>query len=271
MGRVVVLGSINVDLVTRVRAHPRPGETVPGTALQARPGGKGANQALAAARAGAPTRFVGRIGDDRLGSVYLEGLAERGVDVTGVRSCPGASTGRAVVVVAEGGENTIVVSAGANGLVDASDVDRLDLDRGDVLLLQLEVPTDVVSAAVDRAVAIGARVVLNPSPWRHLPSPQLSCADPVVVNEVEAAQLGSGLHHVCVTRGAAGARWGEVDLPAPSVSAVDTTGAGDAFAGALAAALSRGADRSEALAAAVAAGAEAVTWTGAQGWDLPTL
>jgi len=270
-GRVVVLGSLNIDLVTRVERHPRPGETVLGEGLQRRAGGKGANQAVAAASAGAPVSMVGCVGDDAGGAAYRQRLADLGVDVASVRTCPGSASGHAIVTVADDGENSIVVVPGANDLLDEREVQAVDaLGPGDVLLVQLEVPLRVVCAAVRRAHGRGARVVLNTAPYAALPPDVVALADPVVANEHEMAALaeaGAEPASLLVTFGANGASWDGVSAPAHQVATadvVDTTGAGDAFCGALAAALAAGADRASSLQAALAAGAEAVRHPGAQ-------
>ncbi len=268
MGTVCVIGSLNIDLVTRVESHPRPGETVRGAGLQRLPGGKGANQALAAARAGARTLLCGRIGSDDGGLDYRKGLSERGVDCTGVSVVPDTPSGHALIAVDAKGENTIIVIPGANAAL--TDVDRHTgaILAADVLLLQLEIPLPSVVRAVLTARDNGVRVILNPSPWAEIPSELLAVADPVIVNEHEAAQLPRSAASICVTLGARGARWGDVNMPAPMANVIDTTGAGDAFAGTLAAALANGLNRDDALRAAVAAGAEACCWRGAQGWQL---
>jgi ribokinase len=271
-GRVVVLGSLNVDLVAKVERHPQSGETVLGTSLQRLPGGKGANQAVAAAEAGATVTLVGCVGDDSDGTAYVVGLTSRGVGTAGVRRVPGP-TGTALVVVDSLGENSIVVVPGANAEVSADDVRDLDLGPDDVLLLQLEIPLPVVVAAIQRAVAAGARVVLNLAPFASLATDLLEACDPVVANEYEAAGLAQRPTSLLVTLGARGARWerhGEVvEVVAPPVEVVDTTGAGDMFAGTLAAALAAGAEPGEAMTAAVAAAARSVSRPGAQGgWTL---
>ncbi|GAA4396542.1 ribokinase [Fodinibacter luteus] len=270
-GRVLVLGSLNVDLVTRVARHPRPGETVVGEGLERLAGGKGANQAVAAAAAGAAVAMVGCVGDDAGGAAYANRLARLGVDVSALRVCTGVPTGHAVVTVADGGENAIVVVPGANDRLDEREVAAVDgLGPGDVLLVQLEVPRAVVCTAVRRAAGRGARVVLNTAPYAALPPDVVAIADPVVANEHEMAALaeaGAQPRSLLVTFGANGAAWDGVTAPAHVVEpseVVDTTGAGDAFCGALAAALARGAGREEALDAALAAGAAAVRHPGAQ-------
>jgi ribokinase len=270
-GRVLVLGSLNVDLVTRVGRHPRPGETVAGEGLRRLAGGKGANQAVAAAAAGADVAMAGCVGDDAGGRAYLERLVRRGVDVSAVRVVAGEPTGHALVVVADDGENTIVVVPGANARLDGREVEAVDaLGEGDVLLVQLEVPVPVVATAARRAAGRGARVVVNVAPWASLPPDVVALADPVVANEHEMkalAEAGAPPRSLLVTFGSNGASWDGAITPAHVVDradVVDTTGAGDAFCGALAAALARGEDRDDALAAALAAGAAAVRHEGAQ-------
>ena len=270
-GRVMVLGSLNIDLVTRVERHPRPGETLIGEGLERQAGGKGANQVVAAAAAGAAVAMVGCVGDDAGGTAYRERLTARGVDVSGVRTCPGTTSGHAIVTVADDGENSIVVVPGANDLLDEREVAAVDtLGPGDVLLLQLEVPLAVVCAAARRASARGARVVINTAPYAGLPADVVALADPVVANEHEMAALaeaGAEPASLLVTFGANGASWDGVTVPAhlvPASDVVDTTGAGDAFCGALVAALARGAGREESLETALAAGAAAVRHPGAQ-------
>jgi len=270
-GRVLVLGSLNVDLVTRVGRHPRPGETVAGEGLRRLAGGKGANQAVAAAAAGADVAMAGCVGDDAGGRAYLERLVRRGVDVSAVRVVAGEPTGHALVVVADDGENTIVVVPGANARLDGREVEAVDaLGAGDLLLVQLEVPVPVVATAARRAAGRGARVVVNVAPWASLPPDVVALADPVVANEHEMkalAEAGAPPRSLLVTFGSNGASWDGAITPAHVVDradVVDTTGAGDAFCGALVAALARGGDRDDALAAALAAGAAAVRHEGAQ-------
>jgi len=270
-GRVLVLGSLNVDLVTRVERHPRPGETVLGEGLERLAGGKGANQAVAAAAAGPQVAMVGCVGDDEGGQAYRARLALLGIDVSGVRVVEGAPTGHALIAVSDDGENSIVVIPGANDLLDGREVDAVDaLGPGDVLVVQLEVPREIVCVAVRRAAGRGARVVLNTAPYAALPADVVALADPVVANEHEMAALaeaGAEPRSLLVTFGANGAAWDGVTAPAHAVAAaevVDTTGAGDAFCGALAASLASGAERGAALEAALAAGAAAVRHPGAQ-------
>lgn len=268
MGRVVVLGSLNVDLVTRVERHPRPGETLLADGLERLAGGKGANQAVAAAAAGAATVMVGAVGDDAGGAAYVERLRGLGVDVTGVAVRPGTPTGTALIAVDAAGENTILVVAGANATVTADGLDDLDLGPGDVLLLQLEVPLDTVTAAARLAAGRGARVVLNLAPYAAVPDDVVALADPVVVNQSEAELLaasGATPRSLLVTLGADGARWGDLAVEAVRAEeVVDTTGAGDAFCGALAGGLAAGDDDEAALRRALRAGTRAVAHAGAQ-------
>lgn len=269
-GRVLVLGSLNVDLVTRVESHPRPGETVLGEGLRRLAGGKGANQAVAAAAAGADVAMAGCVGDDDGGRAYRERLARLGIDVEAVRVVEGETSGHAIVQVSDDGENTIVVVPGANHHLGAPEVGAVrTLGPDDVLVLQLEVPLTVVCEAARVAAGRGARVVLNVAPWSGLPADVVALGDPVVANELEMqalAEAGVEPASLLVTFGANGASWDGVTMPAHPVEGgvVDTTGAGDAFVGALAAALARGATREEALDAALASGAAAVAREGAQ-------
>jgi len=271
MGRVVVVGSLNVDLVTHVERHPKPGETVRGSGLERLAGGKGANQAVAASAEGASVAMVGCVGSDEAGSAYVARLLALGVDVSAVRVQPGCPTGHALITVDEAGENSIVVVAGANAAVALEDLEVLgSVGPGDVVLLQLEVPLAVVAAAARRASTRGARVILNLAPYAALPPDVVALADPLVVNEHEALLLADSEAlpaSVVVTFGAAGAAWDGDQLTGPEVEGpevLDTTGAGDAFCGALSAALVAGAGRREALQAALAAGADAVKHLGAQ-------
>lgn len=271
MGRVMVLGSLNVDLVTRVERHPRPGETLLGEGLEQLAGGKGANQAMAAAAAGAQVLMVGCVGSDAGGTAYVARLRDHGVDVSRLRVLDGEPSGHALIAVDDRGENTIVVIPGANAHLGDAEVDAVDaLGPGDVLLLQLEVPLPVVCAAARRAAHRGARVIVNTAPYAALPHDVVALADPVVANEhemVALAESGSVPGSLLVTFGANGASWDGETVPAHQVdpaAVVDTTGAGDAFCGALAAALASGSDRHTALDRALAAGAAAVQHEGAQ-------
>ena len=271
MGRVLVLGSLNVDLVTSVERHPRPGETVLGDGLSRLAGGKGANQAVAARAAGVEVTMVGCVGADAGGAAYRKRLAGRGIDVAHVRTVSGEPTGTALIAVSDDAENAIIVVPGANAALDDREVEAVEsLTVGDVLLLQLEVPLPVVCRAARRAAARGVRVVINIAPYAALPADVIALADPVIANEHEAvalAESGAVPGSLLVTYGANGTSWNGRTWSAHSVprhQVLDTTGAGDAFCGVLAAALALGHDESHAMDAALAAGAAAVRRVGAQ-------
>lgn len=262
MGRVLVLGSLNVDLVTSVERHPRPGETVLGDGLSRLAGGKGANQAVAARAAGVEVTMVGCVGADAGGAAYRKRLAGRGIDVAHVRTVSGEPTGTALIAVSDDAENAIIVVPGANAALDDREVEAVEsLTVGDVLLLQLEVPLPVVCRAARRAAARGVRVVINIAPYAALPADVIALADPVIANEHEAvalAESGAVPGSLLVTYGANGTSWNGRTWSAQSVprhQVLDTTGAGDAFCGVLAAALALGHDESHAMDAALAAGA----------------
>lgn len=268
MSRVLVVGSLNQDVRVDVDRRPAGGETVLGGDITRSYGGKGGNQAIAAALAGVPTAMIAAVGDDEAGRAYRQRLAAFGVDVSAVGVRAGSPTGTAIIIVDADGENSIVVAPGANSRLAIADVEPVDsLRPGDVLLVQLEVDLGVVADAVRRASRVGARVVVNLAPYAALPTDVLALADPLVVNEHENELLqasGRRPGSVLVTSGAQGSRWGEVHVPAERVVVVDTTGAGDAYCGALAAALATGGDAPSAMRAATSAAARAVTRRGAQ-------
>jgi ribokinase len=276
---ICVVGSVNLDVVVAVPHHPAPGETVLGGDAVQRDGGKGANQAVAAARLGRRVALVGRVGDDDPGRRLRDGLLDEGVDVAHLATDASAPSGTAVIAVDPTGENTIIVSPGANGRVGPADVAAAaaTLAAATVTLLGHEVPVEAVAAA---AAAAGGIVMLNPAPARPVAAAVLNRVDVLVPNRGEltalagrqgdAAELAAGLHRaVVVTLGAAGAlvvHDGRREaVPAPAVDAVDTTGAGDAFCGALADALVGGASLVEAARHAVDVAAASVTWQGARG------
>jgi ribokinase len=282
--RVSVVGSLNLDLVARVSRLPRDGETLLARGYDRALGGKGANQAISAARHGVTVAMIGCVGDDPDGSRLTAALAAQGVDVSGVRVRTDAPAGVAHVAVDADGANSIVVVPGANGLLGPGDV-RRELDRlppADVVLIQLEIPLDAVIAA---AATTGARIVLNPAPARSLPHELLQHVDVLVPNLPELSVLtggaaptsieqvadrGGGLADgrvVVVTLGERGAlildTHGATHVPAPQVNAIDTTGAGDAFCGSLAAQLARGRSLVDAVRDAVHVAALSTTRHGA--------
>lgn len=265
--RVVVFGAINIDVVSRVEHLPRPGETVLARSTELRPGGKGGNAAAAAAAAGARTALVGAVGDD--GARYTRHLRAVGVDASVVAVRGDVLTGSASIVVDDSAENTIVVTEGANGAVSATQLDAVRLTDADTLLLQFELRATEIERAAVHARDVGARLIVNPSPWRDDLRHVTAMADIVIVNELEAAALGDLVpkERICRTLGADGAQWGDLAVPAPRIDPVDTTGAGDAFAGALAAALTTGAAAEAALRAAVGAASAACLLPGAQRWS----
>lgn len=287
---VAVVGSINQDLIISVPRQPQAGETVLGHGHFTGPGGKGANQAVAASRLGADVTFLGRVGDDAPGREMRAALAAAGIDVKGVGVDRGARTGLAIIALDDDGENAIIVSPGANARFEPGHLEPATdaLDRAEVTLLQLEVPLETVSRA---AALAGHRLLLNPAPARDLPAELLGVVDVLIPNQIELGLLAgvpeprtidnsataaasiSGPGAVVVTLGADGALvvvGGRTEhIPAPEVDAVDTTGAGDAFCGALAEGLARGEPLMDAVVRAVYAGAAATTSVGAQS-ALPT-
>jgi ribokinase len=288
---VAVVGSLNMDIVVPVPRHPGPGETVLGGDHFRNPGGKGANQAVAAARLGRTTSMVGRVGRDEAASELVRALLESGVDASRVTPTEDAPTGIALITVDEGGENSIVVSPGANGRVTEVDVKQAGnlVSSAGVVLLQLEIPIEAVVAAARMATGT---VILNPAPARQLPPSLLEAVDVLVPNRSELALLaGAGAEPsneeraagmaariegpgaVVVTLGAEGAlvvEGGRTEpVPAVPVKAVDTTAAGDAFCGALADALVRREELIDAARWAARAAAVACTRPGAQS-SLPT-
>ncbi|MFF2651538.1 ribokinase [Streptomyces sp. NPDC058045] len=289
---LLVVGSANADLVVGVERRPGPGETVLGSDLVVHPGGKGGNQAVAAARLGARTALLARVGDDAHGRLLLEAQRAAGVDTSGVL-VGGAPTGVALITVDPSGDNSIVVSPGANAHLTPADVRAAGalLAQAPVISTQLEIPLDTVAEVV-RRLPPGSRFVLNPSPPAALPAEVLAACDPLVLNEHEArALLGPdagprpedwargllalGPRSVVVTLGPEGAltaATGTAPLRVPSlpVKAVDTTGAGDAFTAALSWHLSTGAPLPTATTFATRVGAAAVTRRGAQE-SYPTL
>ncbi len=295
--RLVVIGSANMDLVVRSAHIPAPGETVLGEAFRQIPGGKGANQAVAAARLGAEVTFVGRVGPDLFGEAIRVGLQADGIDTTFLQTDPTEPTGVALIGVDAKGQNAITVASGANYKVTASDVEQAfsAIESASAVLLQMEIPVETVLYAAQRAHAAGVRVILNPapaSPTAPLPDSLLTQIDVLTPNEHEAAALlgyetidgldwesvasrllDRGVKAVVVTLGENGCvladGTGIRRLPAFAVTAVDTTAAGDCFTGALAVAIAEGRSLDEAARFAAQAAAISVTRAGAQP-SLPT-
>jgi ribokinase len=288
MGRVFVAGSINMDVVATAGRHPKVGETVAGHAVHYFPGGKGANQAVAAAKLGATTALIGRLGTDAFGQQLRTFLAAQGVDLALVKDTPDIHTGTAIITVADA-DNTIVVVPGANACVSAEDVAAPILASGDVAVSQFEIPLPTIETFFKRARAAGATTILNPAPAIACGPELLALVDVLILNEtelgffanielrdsdeparfVEAARLlqMSANTIICVTLGKRGVLalvGGEASMiPGRAVKAVDTTGAGDCFVGALAAQLAGGAVIRDALAYANAAASISVQRMGA--------
>ncbi|GAB3297045.1 ribokinase [Parasphingorhabdus pacifica] len=287
---VVVVGSLNMDLTAGVQRHPQPGETVQATALTTSAGGKGANQAVAAARLGARTALVGRVGADAHGDALLAALRADGVDTTSTFRDGSAATGTALISVAATGENSIIVSAAANARLCPADITDAQplIASAQVVSVVLEVPVETVAAAARTAQAAGSRLLLNLSPVVDLPAEVLSAADPLIVNEHEAREILQrngfpvpaediayaaalrqvGARSTVVTFGAWGAAVAESDyaehVPGVPTRAVDTTGAGDAFAATVAWRLSQGDALPAAARWATLVGARSTQHSGAQ-------
>jgi ribokinase len=288
MGGVFVAGSINMDVVATANRHPKIGETVAGSSVLYFPGGKGANQAVAAAKLGAPTTLIGRLGADAFGRDLKTFLAAQGVDLTFVRETPEMHSGTAIITVADA-DNTIVVIPGANGLVGAADVATVSLGTGDVAVSQFEIPQPAIKAFFSRARTAGARTILNPAPMVVFEHELLDLVDILILNETElgvltntelrdsdnldrfidaARSLGTRPDQViCVTLGKRGVMALANDEPiiisGRLVKAVDTTGAGDCFVGAIAAQRAAGNSIQSALTYANAAASICVQRMGA--------
>jgi ribokinase len=288
MGRVLVAGSINMDVVATAGRHPRIGETVAGTALLYFPGGKGANQAVAAAKLGAQTTLIGRLGKDAFGDQLKAFLTAQTVDLSFVQATAGAHTGTAVITAANA-DNTIVVISGANALLSATDVAAPPIAKGDIAVSQFEIPLPTIAAFFKRARAAGATTILNPAPAIQCGSEMLDLADILILNETElgllartelrdtddpvrlleaARSLPIGRETiVCITLGKRGVLalvdGQPLTIAGRTVRAVDTTGAGDCFVGAVAAQLAGGRPIREALDYANAAASICVQRMGA--------
>ncbi len=288
-GLIVVVGSLNMDLITRVSQVPEGGVTCYGHGFSTAPGGKGANQAVACARLGGRVAMVGRVGDDDMGKTLLSGLQREGIDTTHVLQTPGTASGVATILVEDSGQNRIILAPGANALLSAQDIDRAEalFSQAALIVVQLETPLETVEHVLRRAQAAKVPVLLNPAPAVPLPAAMLSNVDYLVPNESEAALLtGQGVSSVEDAKRAAqqlhaqGARtvlvtMGEKGVlvhheqashafAAHTVRAVDTTAAGDTFIGGLCVGLVQGWHLEKAVALAQAASALCVTRAGAQ-------
>ncbi|WP_285349947.1 ribokinase [Pseudomonas sp. ME-P-057] len=294
--KVVIVGSLNMDLVTRAPRLPRAGETLAGQSFVTVPGGKGANQAVAAARLGASVAMIGCVGDDAYGEQLRAALLAEGVDCQAVTPVSGESTGVALIVVDDSSQNAIVIVAGGNGHVTASVVDSFDalLCQAEVIICQLEVPLDTVGHVLKRGHELGKTVILNPAPASGpLPAQWFAWIDYLIPNESEAtaltglpvdstasadaaatALLDAGVSKVIVTLGEQGALYASKSrsehFPAPKVQPIDTTAAGDTFVGGFAAALADGKSESDAIRFGQVAAALSVTRSGAQP-SIPTF
>ena len=291
MPNILVVGSLNADLVVRTPRFPQPGETISGEDLQVIPGGKGANQAVTAARLGSNVSMLGRVGKDNFGNFLLNNLKQNSVDTQLVQH-DDASTGTAIIIVDDDGQNSIVLSAGANGNVAPADVEHAPFSNFDLLLLQLEIPTPTVLSAAKHAKEHGIRVILNPAPAKDIPEELISLSDFIIPNETELslltgmkvtddtsaeeaahALLHMGTQNIIVTLGSKGALVVNKDMTTHvntfKVDVVDTTAAGDAFIGGFATALSQDKSLESAVHYGCTAGALATTRFGAQP-SLPT-
>ncbi|WP_268796746.1 ribokinase [Pseudomonas huanghezhanensis] len=294
--KVVIVGSLNMDLVTRAPRLPRGGETLAGHSFVTVPGGKGANQAVAAARLGASVAMIGCVGDDAYGDQLRAALVAEGIDCTAVTAVPGESSGVALIVVDDNSQNAIVIVAGGNGHVSAEVVDRFDtlLSQAEVIICQLEIPMATVGHVLKRGRELGKIVILNPAPASEpLPADWYALIDYLIPNESEAslltglpvdsvatadsaatALLASGASKVIITLGPQGSLLATSSrsqhFAAPKVQALDTTAAGDTFVGGFAAALAEGKSESEAIQFGQIAAALSVTRAGAQP-SIPTF
>ncbi|WP_426077958.1 ribokinase [Janthinobacterium sp. PSPC3-1] len=292
---IVVIGSINMDLVLRVPRMPLPGETLTGGAFRTIPGGKGANQAVACARmsgklaaGGQQVAMVACVGDDEFGATLRAALVADGIIDRHVTTVPGVASGIASILVDDNGQNSIVLAGGANDCLSPAHIDaaRELIEQSDIVVLQLEVPMETVVHAIKLARSLGKTVVLNPAPAAKVPADVLALVDYLIPNEIEAAMLAGaevdandvkalaaalqkqGSDNIIITLGAKGVHaalyGGDHDFPAQAVQAVDTTAAGDTFIGGFVAGLASGLDEAEAIAQGQRAAAWSVTKPGAQ-------
>ncbi|MBW9333170.1 ribokinase [Herbaspirillum sp. RU 5E] len=292
---IVIIGSVNMDLVLRVPRMPLPGETLAGDKFMTIPGGKGANQAVACARLAAPgtsVAMVACVGDDAFGGQMRDSITACGIDDRYIDEVAGEATGIASIMVDANAQNSIVIAAGANGRLDVERIERARplIEQASIVLLQLEVPMPTVIHSIELAHALGKTVVLNPAPAQALPRELLQKIDYLILNEIEAAMLAEeqsedipllarklhalGARNVVVTLGEKGVYGSFADgqqrhLPARKVQAVDTTAAGDTFIGGFIGAIAQGHDQFDAIAYAQAAAALSVTRVGAQ-TSIPT-
>jgi len=278
---ITVVGSLNIDLISTVDRFPKPGETLIGSEFRTSFGGKGANQAVAAARLGGTVQMIGCVGDDPFGHEYLTYLKKEGILVDRVKPVTHVSTGTAHIVLAQG-ENSIIVVPGANFQLAPEDIDRMKdaLEKSDIILMQLETRLDTVERVLFWAERFGIRTILNPAPFQPIPDGWWEMITYLTPNEHEAEALMKSatfkeefLEKLIITLGKKGAVYHEkgrkIEIPAPQVDAADTTGAGDTFNGALAHFLSEGLSLGEACRYAVHAASLSVTKPGAQG-GMPT-
>lgn len=286
--RVVVIGSLNMDIVVETEQYPQVGETLMGKRVNFTPGGKGANQAVAAARLGAETTMIGAVGNDAFGEELLSSLRNNGINVDGVKRLDGFATGTALIFVVDG-DNSITVVPGANDEVEPADIDRYEdkLRQADIVLLQLEIPVETVCYAAKKAKSLGKTVVLNPAPAQPLPDELLASVDYITPNRTELGRYtgmeaggedlelamrsmkAKGTAHVVTTLGGAGSAYLDDNgtlcrIPGYPVKVVDTTGAGDCYNAGLAVSLARGQSLDESIRYATLVSGLAVTKFGAQ-------